>query len=626
MLNPLLDPNISIEDRDGRPCLVSGRFGDLYFAAQDGLAETELVFLSGNDLPQRMQNKTHFTVAETGFGTGLNFLAILQHWQQVEDDPDQSAPILHYITTEIAPIEGAVIKEVLSPYQDLTGLIDAMVAILPPRWPGRHRRHLFGGRVVVDFLYGDSLEMINASVFKAEAWFLDGFAPSKNPEMWQDALFEAMASHSAPHATVASFTAAGHVRRGLEAAGFEVERHQGFGHKRHRITGRIKTTPQDQVSSVSSPTLTPDRQKVVIIGAGIAGASVAAALKPAGYDILVLGQGDGAGDGASGNIAAVQSPRLTAAESFSERLSLTGYSYARWLARLYGADLAKQAISYAWNDREVTRQQKIKTRGWPETVFSTPDQSDLKDTTGFDIDDPALVFPEGGAVDPKALTQALLAGVATQFNTTVSGFDHSPMADTGQRWRIKTNQGVIGSDMVVLAAGSGLAALTQDWMDPLLPLQVTAGRVSHLPAASLPNLDHAISFGGYMAKAKDGRIALGASFDRHVDLDAPPPIDDDLHHANIKTLPEAIAASIGRDFSQWSGRTSFRLASQDRAPIAGQVGQGLYMIAALGARGMVTGPILGQYIAALMMNTPSPLDRGAASMVDPYRFSARAGL
>ena len=625
MLNSLLDPDISIEDRDGRPCLVSGRFGDLYFAAQDGLAETELVFLSGNDLPQRMQNKAHFTVAETGFGTGLNFLALLNHWQEIENDPDQSAPVLHYITTEIAPLDGTVIKEVLSPYKDLSDLIDAMVAILPPRWPGRHRRHLFGGRVVVDFLYGDSFEMINDAVFKADAWFLDGFAPSQNPDMWQERLFDAIASHSSTNATMASFTAAGHVRRGLEAVGFEVERHQGFGHKRHRISGRIsddvKTMPQKQVNPIS-----PDRQKVVIIGAGIAGASVAAALKPAGYDILVLGQGDGAGDGASGNIAAVQSPRLTAAESFSERLSLTGYSYARWLARLYGADLANQAISYAWNDREVTRQQKIKTRGWPQTVFITPDQSDLKNETGFDITHPALVFPEGGAVDPKALTEALMADVATQFGTTVTGFEQSKDADRGRRWQIKTDQGVIDADIIVLAAGSGLSALTQDWIDPILPLQVTAGRVSHLPSTSLPSLDHAISFGGYMAKAKDGRIALGASFDRHIDLDAPPPIDDDLHHANINTLPEAVAARINRNFSNWSGRTSFRLASRDRAPIAGQVGKGLYMIAALGARGMVTGPILGQHIASLMMNTPSPLDRGAASMVDPYRFSAREGL
>lgn len=630
MLTPLLDPKISIEDRDGRPCLVSGRFGDLYFAAQDGLAETELVFLSGNDLPNRMEGQWQFTVAETGFGTGLNFLALLHHWRRLEDHPDQTAPLLHYITTEIAPLDSEVIKEVLSPYQDLSGLVDEMLAILPPRWPGRHRRHLFGGRVVVDFLYGDSLEMIQSSNFKADAWFLDGFAPSVNPDMWQDGLFEALASHSAPQATLASFTAAGHVRRGLEASGFTIHRLPGFGHKRHRITGQFSLKSQQTSAEPIPHANTP--KKVVIIGAGIAGASVAAALKPRGDEMLVLGQGDGAGDGSSGNIAAVQSPRLTAADSFSERLSLTGYSYARWLARFHGVDLARQAISYAWNDREVTRQEKIKSRDWPDTVFSTPLPSELKEQTGLDIAYPGLLFPDGGAVDPKALTHALLDGVNTQFNTTVTGF--TPLSGGG--WHIETGQGAIEADLLVLAAGSGLAALTQDWLDPLLPLQVTAGRVSHMPSSALASaltstlngeeLNHAISFGGYMAKAKDGQIALGASFDRHVDMNAPPPIDDDLHNANIETLPPAVAASIDRDFTTWSGRVSFRLASKDRSPIAGDLGNGLYVIAALGARGMVTGPILGQYIASLIMQTPSPLDRGAASLVDPYRFSAKEGL
>ena len=608
MISPLLDPDITIEDRDGRPCLVSGRFGDLYFSAQDGLAETALVFLSGNDLPQRLQTAKTFTVAETGFGTGLNFLALLKEWQAL----GSNAPVLHYITTEIAPLDADVIRAVLTPYPELSDLIDAMISILPPRWPGRHRRHLFDGRVVIDFLYGDSVAMISNAVFQANAWFLDGFAPQRNPEMWQDRLFAAIADHSAPDASIASFTAAGHVRRGLEAAGFDVTRQPGFGHKRHRITGVFNRPSHPKSQSY---------QRIVIIGAGIAGASVAAALKPYGHDLVVLGQGQGAADGASGNIAAVQSPRLTAADSFSERLSITGYSYARWLARLHGADLADTAISMAWNDREVTRQQKICARGWPDTLFTAPSETEVAAETGVGFSAPALRFSEGGAVDPKALTLSLLSGVETRYGITVDGVDAS-----AEGCRISTNQGVITADRVVLALGSGLAALAKDWMDPVLPLQVTAGRVSHLPPETLPELNHAISFGGYMAKAADGTIALGASFDRNIDLSAPPPIDQDLHQKNRATLPEALAKKMGTDFKGWTGRTSFRLASADRSPIAGKINDRLFVIAALGARGMVTGPILGQYIAALMMDTPSPLDRGAASLVDPYRFSARQGL
>ena len=623
MITPLLDPDITIETRDGRPCLVSGRFGDLYFAAQDGLAETQLVFLSGNDLPHRLHQSSIFTVAETGFGTGLNFLALLQAWHSLGED----APVLHYITTELAPLDANVISQVLSPYKELSGLVDDLIAIMPPKWPGRHRRHLYEGRVVIDFLYGDSLEMITASSFKADAWFLDGFAPSRNPDMWQNPLFEAIADHSSPSASLASFTAAGHVRRGLEAAGFAITRHDGYGHKRHRITGQMTEGLTGQIQQTPKGFKTPQSpkkpsQKIVIIGAGIAGASVAAALRPSGHDILVIGQGDGPADGASGNIAAVQSPRLTADDSFSERLSLTGYSYARWLARYHGVDLAQQAVSYAWNDREVTRQQKICNRGWPSSLFSAPHEKETAQETGLAINQPALIFPEGGAVDPKLLTEALLKGVATQFQTIVEAIE--PSSESG--WQIKTNQGIITADHVVMAAGAGLAAMVADWLDPVLPLQITAGRVSHMPPDALPHLNHAVSFGGYMAKAGDGQIALGASFDHHVDLNNPPPIDDALHQSNIDTLPPSIAMEIESDLSHWSGRTSFRLATADRSPIAGQVGDGLYVIAALGARGMVTGPILGQHIGALILQTPSPLDRGAIALVDPYRFSARQGL
>ena len=606
MITSLLDPAMTIEQREGRPCLINTLYDDLYFAAQDGPAETALVFIEGNQLQDRMKEGRALTVAETGFGTGLNFLVLLKYWQQA----GMKAP-LHFITTEIAPLEPEVIKEILSPYQELAALTEQMLTILPPRWPGRHRRTLFDGLVTIDFLYGDSLNMINASSFKADAWFLDGFAPSRNPDMWQDDLFKAIADHSAPMASLGSFTAAGHVRRGLEAAGFTITREQGFGHKRHRITG---------IYNNSQKLEKPRPDQIIVIGAGIAGASTASALTALGHDVLVLGQGDGPADGASGNIAAVQSPRLTADDSFSERLSLSGYSYGRWLARLLKVDLSDQAVSYAWNDREVIRQNKILARDWPSSIFTSPQQDEMAQKTGFSVDHPALLFTDGGAVDPKAFTTQLLEGVKAQYGVVVQHILHD-----NKIWQVHTNQGVFEADAVVMAAGSGIVDLISTWSEPILPLQVTAGRVSHIPKGQI-DLDHALSFGGYMAKAKDGQIALGASFDRNLDMDNLPEIDDALHQANCKTLPQDIAQKLGNDYTAWDGRLSFRLASADRSPIAGDLGNGLYIITALGARGTVTGPLLGQYITALITGAPSPLDLGMASLVDPWRFSKRAGL
>lgn len=610
----LLTPNIELERDPLR--LVSRDFGDIYFSVEDGLAETDLVFIEGNDLIARMKAEKHLVVAETGFGTGLNFLALLRHWKRLGED----APDLHFISTEIAPLPHALIRDVLSAIPEIAADVEMLVEALPPHWPGRHRRHFFGGKVTLDLLYGDSVMMLNRSQFYADAWFLDGFAPAKNPEMWQEALYEAMAAHSRVGASVASFTAAGDVRRGLEAAGFEIERLSGFGHKRHRIVGKIKAGQKRRE-------VVTRLDKVVVIGAGVAGASIAAGLMRAGIAPVVIGKGEGAHDGASGNIAAVQSPRMTATDSFAGQLSMTAYGYARWVSRQVGASLNERAVIYGWNERETIRQGKILTQGLPESFIKRGDAEAMRAATGFESSIEGLIFDKGGAVDPRVLTRGLMAGAETIFGKTVAG-----LARDEAGWQISFEDGgMMRADHVVLAGGSGLAALTKDWPqngprighDPLLPFQVTAGRVSHLPQGAT-KINAAMSFGGYLAQARDGAIALGASFDKNINDDLS--INKAMHEDNYALLPEELQQNIAPPSDEWTGRMSYRLASPDRQPVAGLLGDGMAIVTALGARGMVTGPILGEYVAALMLDRPSPLDLGMASVVDPYRFSKKAGL
>ena len=618
-MTSLLDPNVTIETRNGRPCLLSGRFDDLYFSAENGLAETELVFIEANDLPHRMATATRMVIAETGFGTGLNFLALLRHWTRL----GEAAPVLHYITTEIAPLPAEIIRDVLSSFPEIKPLLDELLLVLPPRWPGRHSRYLFGGKVTIDFLYGDSLTLIRESQFQADAWFLDGFAPSNNPDMWQPEFFSVMASRSAPDASFGSFTAAGSVRTGLSDAGFYVERLSGYGNKRHRIKGRYKGKPAHIVQSCLGAS-----SDIVIIGAGIAGASVAAALKPQflkGQRLLVLGAGEEPADGASGNIAALQAPRLTALGGDGERLSIAAYGHARWLSRFYGADLADKAVVFAANDRQVERYNKLQKRAWPQSFLSQVQGEDLEDDLGFAHDYPALVFHQGGGVDPRRLTKAMLDNVDLRFGIAV---ERIKRFDDG-RWRLITNQGEITADCVVLAAGAGAAKLTADWVDPLLPLplplQITAGRVSHLPKEAVA-FNHALSFNGYMVKASDGQIALGASFERDVDLQTLPVIDAEAHAVNWALLPDRIRNTIPDDFTTWQGRGSFRCSTTDRLPVAGDLGGGLFALMALGAHGMTLAPLLGVHVAGLITGAPSPLDQGMIKAVSPYRFSARAGF
>ncbi len=646
-LNQLITPKVVVAHDPLR--LVSEDFGDIYFSVESGLDETELVFIDGNDLIPRMKAHGHeqgggvrpFVIAETGFGTGLNFLAVLRAWRQLGDD----APLLHFISTEIAPLPSELISDVLGAIPEVADDAKMLADALPPIWPGRHRRHFCGGKVTLDLLYGDCRDMLAQSMFQADAWFLDGFAPAKNAEMWQDDLYVQMARLSAPGATAASFTAAGDVRRGMTAAGFEVTRLAGFGQKRHRITAVY----HDNISQKDLPLSTVKRSdNVVVIGAGIAGAAVAAALMRHGITPLVIGRGDGPHDGASGNIAAVQSPRLTAMESFSGHLSMAGFGYARWLAKALGASLSDTAVIYGWNEREEMRQGKILAQGLPDRLVHGGDAEEMRKRTSVDAGLGGLIFPEGGAVDPRKLTTSLLDGAETKYGAVVVDVTKD---DTGEgRWRLRLDDGSdMTADHVVLAGGSGLAALTEGWLDPILPFQVTAGRVSHIPKddwalnhgqmlAHLP----AMSFGGYLAQADDGQIALGATFDKDINADLS--INKAMHERNLALLPPAMRrlfanntdnqndADIPNDTwpdnwpDNWSGRLSYRIAAKDRQPIAGKIGDGLYILTALGARGMVTGPILGAHVAAVMCGAPSPLDLGMASVIDPFRFSAKAGL
>jgi len=204
---------------------VSARFGDPYFTDGAGLDEARHVFLAGNGLPERLRDG--FPVAELGFGTGLNLLALLSAWE----GPGR----VRFTSFEAFPLSADAMARALAPF-DLP-----LAAELVAAWAGSAGRvrefELAGAEVRV--MVGDARATLPAWQGRAEAWFLDGFAPARNPELWEPALMAEVARHTAPGGTFATYTAAGAVRRALEAAGFAVERRAGFGHKRHMSAGRL---------------------------------------------------------------------------------------------------------------------------------------------------------------------------------------------------------------------------------------------------------------------------------------------------------------------------------------------------------------------------------------------------
>lgn len=220
------DQQADIDWRDDR-VPVSTRFDDPYFSIHDGLAETRHVFLAGNGLPDRFGAK--FRIMETGFGTGLNFLTAWQAWEAAG-----GRGTLRFTSFEAYPMSPGDTARALSAFPELGGHAGRLVAALQ----SGAGPHVFDGAVTLEIVPGDARETLPMHRDLADAWFLDGFAPAKNPELWGDTLMAQVAAHMAPGGTLASYTAAGHVRRALAAAGLKVTRAPGYGRKRHMTVAR----------------------------------------------------------------------------------------------------------------------------------------------------------------------------------------------------------------------------------------------------------------------------------------------------------------------------------------------------------------------------------------------------
>jgi len=216
--------------------LVSLQFQDIYFSDDSGPGESTYVFLTHNGLPQRWRNCRDFTIIEAGFGTGLNFLVTWRLWHA--HAPSDAR--LHYISVEKFPLRKPDLITILTRWPELTRFSRRLADAYPLLTPGRHELALNDTRVRLTLLFDDVNNLASHVKTPADAWFLDGFNPACNPDMWSDALFAAIPGLTKPGGTFATYTSAGFVKRGLRANGFHVERIDGYGRKRHMLRGRLK--------------------------------------------------------------------------------------------------------------------------------------------------------------------------------------------------------------------------------------------------------------------------------------------------------------------------------------------------------------------------------------------------
>jgi tRNA 5-methylaminomethyl-2-thiouridine biosynthesis bifunctional protein len=229
---PRLEPAPLTRDSDGTP--ISQIYGDIYYSASGGHAQARHVFLAGNGLPERWQGRERFVILETGFGLGLNFLATWLAWQ---NDPAR-CQILHFVSLEMHPFAADDLAQLHVAWPELELLAQELRRHWPPLIAGEHRIELAQGRVVLRLVFGDAIEELPKLDAVVDAFYLDGFSPARNPELWSPALCRALASRAVPEATLATWSVAGSVRQALSAACFAVEKRPGFASKRQMLVGR----------------------------------------------------------------------------------------------------------------------------------------------------------------------------------------------------------------------------------------------------------------------------------------------------------------------------------------------------------------------------------------------------
>lgn len=634
-------------DANGQP--QSRQYGDVYFSRVSGMAETEHVFLRPNSLAERfaaLQAGKRLVIGETGFGTGLNFLCA---WALFERSAPAGAQ-LHFVSVEKHPLSRADLTRALALWPDLQTYAEQLLEQYVAVNPGFQQLRF--GRVVLTLLVGDALDCLSTLDAQVDAWFLDGFAPAKNPEMWQPELFEQLARLSRPGTTLATFTSAGSVRRALLAAGFEVKRIPGFGQKWESLCGQLITSVKPACAPwFARPHLKPAQRKALVIGAGLAGCASAASLAARGWQVTLLERHDDIAQEGSGNPQGVLYLKLSAHGTALSQLVVSSFGYTRRLLRHLqrGKDWdACGVLQLAFDEKEAARHTALAEAFAPSLLHAVT-QAEAEQLAGVALHQGGLYYPDAGWAHPPALCRWLIAHPAIELLRQRQPVELRRV-DGG--WQaLQEGQVVAEAPVVVLAGAADAARFDQSgW----LPLKRIRGQITGLQATEQSaELRTVLCAKGYVAPSRDGLHTLGASFN-FAEIDPAP--SDAEHRSNLDMLEEISADLFERlhageqPLDGLHGRVAFRCTSPDYLPVVGPLADpaafadayavlgkdarqvpdvpctwldGLYVNTAHGSRGLITAPLSGELLAAWLDDEPLPVPRPIAEACHPSRFLLR---
>jgi tRNA 5-methylaminomethyl-2-thiouridine biosynthesis bifunctional protein len=592
---------------------TSTQFDDLYYSRDDGLAESRHVFIRGNRLGDRFADGSCRVVAELGFGTGLNFLACVEEWTAQPERGEH----LHYISFERFPLSSEDIARALKPFTTLVSVTDLLLKRYPPPVQGFHRIHFPEFSITLTLILGDAREYLPEVSAEVDAWFLDGFAPAKNPELWEPGLFQEIKRLSAPQASFATFSAARVVRDNAQAAGFLVQRTAGFGRKRDMLVG--------QRSDPTKPIRRQAAKRALVIGGGLAGACVAHSLSQRGIEVELFEREQELAQHSSGNAAGIFMSYAAKGNTAMSRFQAEGFEFMlRQLTHLResGCEIAGEqcgVLQLACTERIERVYQYLLGQAAPPEQVQAISLGHASELAGVSLQQTALYYPRGGWLSPPEYCRALLNSAIAAIKVRC-GEGITAMRKSGNYWQLLASDGnpVAEAEIVVVANAYEAERLTQC---AALGFGKIRGQTMLLPATEVTSNLHAVLiFDGYLVPAYQGNHFLGSTYDRGNDsLELVEAQAEEL----IERLRKSIPALDSPELRIGPGRAAFRTTTPDRLPLVGSLAnaEGLFVSLAHGSRGLVSCGLAAELIAGHMCSEPLPVSKEIVSALDPERFA-----
>ena len=659
----------------------STEFDDIYYSPKHGYDEAKYVFVEQNQLCQRWHKANQnasFTIAETGFGTGLNFFTSWEHWKK-------SAPRnshLNYVSVEKYPLAKESIRKALSHWPHLGPLVEPFLAQYPTLTAGFHRRIFTQDRLTLTLIFMDAEQALASLDTRVDAWFLDGFAPKKNPQLWSDNVFQQIKRLSDKGTSLATFTAASAIRKKLQAIGFEVYKTPGFGKKREMIKAQFRAptanladhnftlaaSHSDTRSGQNKPWFTHknpttySQKKAIVVGAGIAGCTVAESLAKRGWQINILEKNAHSALEASGNPWGALYCRFNTHRSTLNDFFQHSYFYAANYFKTLAATASGQRfwqpdglLQVAYNEQEENRLRDTEASNyWPTQLIQYKTIAQASEIAGLPINRPALWIADSGRVQPKAFCDYLInqyPSISLKTQQLLQQLRYCPHSD-GAHWQLLDKEGKVldEAEIVVLTNGAQIKTISQGHF---LPLSTIRGQLSYLPATeNSANLRTVLSYEGYITPSYNGHHVLGATFHPK---ETTPLLRAQDHQQNIIRLaeisPEVAAELMGtKKIHSIPGRVAFRCQTPDYLPVVGpipdfnrfvenysglRVGNlkahyppgdylnGLFCCVAHGSKGLISAPLCAEVIAAHIENQPQAIAQSLVQAIHPARFIIR---